>query len=402
MTTPDDPRDRELARLFHEAVGDVDPEDRLTTIALTRRTHVVVRSRLAAVLGVVATTAAVIAGVVVLTQGDDGDRPPVAAQSPTTEAADPSEAASDMPTEATESPSPSESEAAAESSVVPVYYVTDTDKAGPRLVREFHRVQGDPMLEAVRLLSRKPADDSYRTLWPDLDLTSASAGEGVLVAQFAGTGDAERPAGMSEREAELAAQQLVYTLQGVDQSRTPVQVKRGGSDFRILGIATDSPWTAASPLETLNLVNITSPEQGAVVTGDSLTVTGVANSPEANVVCALVAGDRRVASATVHRGGLDGGQALPVHRRAPAGRRRHRRRGRALLDRRPERGRGGLRRLPRRQAGQRALTPVSASGRCGRAARRPRRRRPSTCAAPRPRGVRRQHPPARTPSPRRR
>ena len=44
----------------------------------------------------------------------------------------------------------------------------------------------------------------------------------------------------------------------------------------------------ASALETLNLVSITSPEEGATVTDDTLTVTGVANSFEASGPCRLL------------------------------------------------------------------------------------------------------------------
>ncbi len=58
---------------------------------------------------------------------------------------------------------------------------------------------------------------------------------------------------------------------------------------------TDRELTNASALETLNLVNITSPEQGATVTGDTLTVTGVANSFEASGPCRVIAGGQELA-----------------------------------------------------------------------------------------------------------
>jgi hypothetical protein len=93
---------------------------------------------------------------------------------------------------------------------------------------------------------------------------------------------------MTRRDARLALQQLVLTLQGVQQERAPVQIERGGSDLRIFGLPTDVPYEQASPLKTLNLVNITSPEEGATVTDDVLTVTGVANSFEASGPCRLL------------------------------------------------------------------------------------------------------------------
>ena len=42
-------------------------------------------------------------------------------------------------------------------------------------------------------------------------------------------------------------------------------------------------------------MNITSPAEGDTVTGDTLTVTGVANSFEASGPCRLLAGDQEVA-----------------------------------------------------------------------------------------------------------
>ena len=53
--------------------------------------------------------------------------------------------------------------------------------------------------------------------------------------------------------------------------------------------------THAPALETLNLVNITSPAQGDVVSGDTLTVTGVVNAFEGSGPCALIAGGEEVA-----------------------------------------------------------------------------------------------------------
>ena len=101
---------------------------------------------------------------------------------------------------------------------------------------------------------------------------------------------------MTRRDARLAVQQLVYTLQGVQQERVPVMIEReGGLD--LFGLPTDAPFRAASALRTLNLVNITTPAEGDTATGDTLTVTGVANSFEASGPCRLVAGGEEVALA---------------------------------------------------------------------------------------------------------
>ena len=199
---------------------------------------------------------------------------------------------------ATETPTatPTESQETADGTAVPVYWVTDSG-AGPRLVREFHRVQGDPLTEAARLVmgGGQPNDPDYRTLWPLVEVDSVSAVDGLLVAQLPGDGFTDRPDGMTRREARLAVQQLVHTLQGVQQARLPLQVKRSGPPFTLFGLPTQRPYRNASALRTLNHVNITSPEEGATISGDTLTVTGVASSFEASGPCRLLVGDQEVA-----------------------------------------------------------------------------------------------------------
>ena len=198
--------------------------------------------------------------------------------------------------EPTSQPS-SESPSAPSGTAVPVYFVGDGPGGKPRLFREFHRVTGDPLTEAARLVAGggEPDDPDYRTLWPQMEISSVAATDGVLLVQVPSDGFTERPDGMSRREATLAVQQLVYTIQGVQQERVPVLVARDGSAARLFGLPTDSPFTAASALRTLNLVNITSPAEGDTVTGDTLKVTGVANSFEASGPCRLIASGQEVA-----------------------------------------------------------------------------------------------------------
>jgi hypothetical protein len=177
-----------------------------------------------------------------------------------------------------------------EGTAVPVYWVGDGPGGEPRLFREFHRVEGNPLTEAARLVmgGGQPDDPDYRTLWPEVEVADVGATDGILLVQVPGDGFTDRPDGMTKRDAELALQQLVYTLQGVQQERVPILIKRGGTDFRLFGLPTDTEFTQAGALETLNLVSITSPVEGATVTGDTLTVTGVANSFEASGPCRLL------------------------------------------------------------------------------------------------------------------
>lgn len=202
----------------------------------------------------------------------------------------PSESASEAPTE-----SPSASPAAA-GTAVPVYFAGDGPGGRTVLFREFHRVEGDPLTEAARLVAGgQPDDPDYRTLWPGVEISSVQATDGLLVVEIPSDGFTRRPDGMTRRDARLALQQLVYTLQGVQQERVPVQITRGGSDFRLFGLPSDVPYEAANPLRTLNLVSITSPAEGDTVTGDTLTVTGVANSFEASGPCRLLRDGQEVA-----------------------------------------------------------------------------------------------------------
>ena len=93
-------------------------------------------------------------------------------------------------------------------------------------------MQGNPLTEAARLVmgGGQPDDPDYRTLWPQVEVTDVGATDGILLVEIPGDGFTERPDGMTKRDARLAIQQLVYTLQGVQQERVPVHVPREGGD----------------------------------------------------------------------------------------------------------------------------------------------------------------------------
>jgi hypothetical protein len=221
--------------------------------------------------------------------GDDGDQAPAGAT--TTDKA--TDTTSESPTgepspEPGSEPSGDGSESPEETSgttagAVPVYYVGDSPQ-GPRLFREFRQVSGDPLLEAATLVDGgTPLDPDYRTEWPGVGIESVQATDGVLLVTIPGDGFTDRPDGMSKASARLAVQQLVYTLQGVQQERVPVQIQRTGAEPVLFGISTAEPIPNAPALDVLNLVSVTSPEQGATVDGDTLEASGVASSFEATV-----------------------------------------------------------------------------------------------------------------------
>jgi Immunoglobulin-like domain of bacterial spore germination len=224
-------------------------------------------------------------------QNNAQDPDPATSQSPTEEAA-PSESAE--PTEPSETSS--EPPEASDTATVPAYFVGDTPQ-GPRLFREFRRVEDTgPGLSGLALLESGPLDPDYRSLWPEGAFETVSDPEaGVVHVQLASTSFADRPASMTEAEAHMAVEQVIYTVQAGFQERLAVQFRIGENPTpRVLGVPTSEPLANGPMLETLGLVNITSPEEGATVS-DSFTASGVANSFEATVPWEIRQGDRVVA-----------------------------------------------------------------------------------------------------------
>jgi hypothetical protein len=189
---------------------------------------------------------------------------------------------------------------AAVEGAVPVYYVGDTGQ-GPRLYREFHPGIGGATLDqaVADAVGRTPDDPDYRTPWPagtGTSVTYEGAGAEITIDVTSPDGSPlhDRPAGMSEREAGMAVQQLVWTAQAAAQATDPVAFRLdGGRTDQLLGVPVSEPLARGPELDTLAQVWIIEPAQGATVE-DGFTVSGVGSFFEANVVWEL------------HRGGLDG------------------------------------------------------------------------------------------------
>ncbi len=228
----------------------------------------------------------------VLTLTACSDPTPVSDDGPTrgTDRSDrtPKEADAESPASPTESAT-----AAVAARTVPVYFVGDTQRAGTRLYREFQRVDGDPLVAAAGLLTAGSAlDPDYRTLFPGGDFADVRYADGRLVVTVADDSWHTRPPGMSKREARLAVQELVYTLQGVQQERAQVvALDQGGSPVPLFGFTT---LRQAPPLNVLSHLSLTSPEEGSVVNNGTLEVSGVGNSFEANVGWEIRQGKRVV------------------------------------------------------------------------------------------------------------
>ena len=231
-----------------------------------------------------------LAGSVVLA-GCGNDPDPVASD-PTPTAEPTGSPTSSSPTT---DPEPTEPTGTADTVAAPVYFVGDTPM-GPRLYREFRKVEADnPYAEAVALMvAGDVLDPDYDSPYPDGGFASIQVddAEGVILVELADDNWQLVPPGMADEVAQLAVQQLVYTVQGIAQERLPVRVWSGdpGTAVPLFGIDTADGLQAADPVETLALVNVTSPEEGATVSG-TFTASGLASSFEATVKWEVRQGD---------------------------------------------------------------------------------------------------------------
>ena len=229
-----------------------------------------------------------VAAVLALAGCADGSDP-----SPTSGEVSASDTPNPSPTESSEPPAESTDSPEDTWSALPIYFAGDAPD-GLRLFREFTRgTTADALNEAAHIVDGGAANDpDYRTLWPGQTISAVSATDEAIVVQLEADAFTEAPDGMSKREAKLAIQQLIYTLQGVQQDRLPVQFTRATGPARLFGISIEEPIEQAPALRVLNHVNITSPDHGATVSPGPLQIDGVANSFEANVVCSVEEGDR--------------------------------------------------------------------------------------------------------------
>lgn len=198
------------------------------------------------------------------------------------------------PSEPTDPTTASPTEDGGGERTVAVYYVGDTERAGPRLYREFQRGQGDALTAGVAALTGTPLDGDYRTMWDAGQITSASY-EGEIIDVVVDPAVRQRPGGMSAAEARAAVEQVIYTLQAAVQERAPVQFRTADNPIdRVFGVATSEPLANAPMLDVLSHLNLTSPEQGSTVDDGVLEISGVGNSFEANVGWEIRRGDEVV------------------------------------------------------------------------------------------------------------
>jgi hypothetical protein len=232
----------------------------------------------------------------------------------------PTHHSSSTPTSPVSSPTTAASSTATASSgtkAYAVYYVGTNPSGRPVLFREFHRgAASTPTSElALAALGALPLDPDYATSWQAGDLTgvqdhTGASGQGEIRV-FLGSASLEsRPAGMSSARARAAIQQIVYTLQAALQKRAPVSFEYDATPVhRLLGLPISGPVAAGNVFKTLSLVNISTPNEGAQVSGQ-LTVTGVNNSFEGTSVIYLERnGKKYLETPTI--GGMGGNKLWP-------------------------------------------------------------------------------------------
>jgi hypothetical protein len=279
-------RDEErLRRLLDDTLSTVEPEDRLDQIR--QRTKVTPMSARRPWLwagGAALATAAVITAVAM-------------AGNPLQKANEPGPQTSTTPTQVTEpSPTQTTTPPASAGGALPVYFIGDTPQ-GPRLYREFDANvdNTEPVSTAVSLALGPASDPDYRTGWPaGAAVTTAGLTPDLITIGLSGDLH-DRPAGMTQAEAGMAIQQLIYTAQAAyGHGRVPVQFLLNDSHTdKILGEPASEPLAEGTWYKTLSLVNITDPSEGTHVSG-TLHVTGLASSFEANVPWQILQGTKVV------------------------------------------------------------------------------------------------------------
>jgi hypothetical protein len=267
-----DPRDTDLTTLLQDAVSDVEPTDRLAEIRESVRPASRRLGWYAAGSGFLAVAAAVTAIAVVTSQDSPNADDPAPLGTPT--ALEPT-------------PTPG-------LSVVPVYFVGDTPR-GERLFREFQLLGGRGAAVAAQAATGTADDPDYRTLWPAGSVAEVDVRDGVINVTIADESLHDRPASMTPAQAELAIQQMIYTVQAAEGGgRLPVQFRLGVNPVdQVFGVFTSEPLANAPQLDVLSFMSISNPTEGRAVSG-SFTADGVASSFEGNVPWELTAADGAV------------------------------------------------------------------------------------------------------------
>ena len=311
---PNDPFDELMRRALRDEADRIEPADALPEIRA--RAHAqrrpVARRPWLLTAGVAALGTAAAVGAFTVFNGNDttaNDGDAVAGPGMTTSATGvlPSQtpsvaspAPSPVPTAATQPPTASTSAAVrtvgptaggvpeqpVRSALVPVYWLGQQvgvpKKSAAKLYRTWAKVSGRPAEEAVRIMTTKqPEDPDYYSVWRGAAVNRVTRSDGVVTVDFKQLPKTD----LDPDLAKVAAQQLIYTVQGALQDdTTSIQVTQAGRAVQKLfgQVDTSTPLGRAQAADVQALVWITSPSEGAV-TGGKVTVQGTASAFEATV-----------------------------------------------------------------------------------------------------------------------
>lgn len=298
-----DPFDELMRRALHQEADKIEPADALPEIRA--RAHAQRPSRrpwfLTAGVAAVGTAAAI--GAFTVFNGSDitaNDGSAVAGHGTKNSATDPPQgqtpsvlSASPVPSPAVKTPAATTEptqrgvpEDSVNDAVVPVYWlgaqVGVPKKSSARLYRTWTKVSGHPAEQAVRIMTTKqPADPDYFSVWRGAAVNTVTLADDAVTVDFK-----QLPKATLDPDiARIAAQQLVYTVQGaLNDNQTPIRVTQGGRSVpRLFGqIDASEPLDRAQAADVQALVWIDSPSENQALT-PKVTVQGVAAAFEATV-----------------------------------------------------------------------------------------------------------------------
>ncbi|NEA35847.1 Gmad2 immunoglobulin-like domain-containing protein [Streptomyces sp. SID13031] len=158
------------------------------------------------------------------------------------------------------------------------------NKSGPdyRLYSTWTQVKGQPAAEALQLMATPKVsnDPDYISPWEGATVASVRYTKSLIMVDF----DKLPTATLEPDMADMAAQQLVYTVQAALQHTAPVQItERGRATSDLFGVIdTTTPLSRAQASNVQALVWIESPENNQTLK-QPFTVTGTAATFEAQV-----------------------------------------------------------------------------------------------------------------------
>jgi len=265
--------DDRMRALFHEAVDDVAPRDRLAEVRRRTRARRTSGARRWApvLLGASAVAATVVAATFLVSGWGDDDNP------------------DDQP------PVAGSSSVAPITSAAGIYFVSDTD-SGPRLFREFQAIgtTTDPSERVLLALQRLtadvgPRDPDYRTLWPSGSFAAVRVEDDRVVVEL-GT-DAALEGSDGAGVGRYGVQQAVYTAEAALGDALPVAFEWNGEPTRqVLGLRVGTVVDRDRSYDVTAPVNITDPAENLAVEDGTLRANGTMATYVTDVAWALLQG----------------------------------------------------------------------------------------------------------------